>query len=92
MLAYWCTIDQFILPISYKKYFKKIKPSLKQEYILGNGKRVEYSLYLCEIDFNNTTKRVFTIFNKNSDPIVGIEFLKGLNFQLDLKKNAISLS
>lgn len=92
-----CLIDTgfsggLLLPITYKKYFKKVKTSLKQEYILGNGKKVEYSLYLIEVKFNGTSKKVFTLFNRNADAILGIEFLKGLDMDLNLKANTITLS
>ena len=92
-----CLIDTgfsggLLLPITYKKYFKKVKTSLKQEYILGNGKKVEYSLYLVEVKFNGNSKKVFALFNRNADAILGIEFLKGLKLDLNLKDNSISLS
>mgnify|MGYP006329025425 CR=1 FL=1 len=92
-----CLIDTgfsggLLLPITYKKHFKKVKTSLKQEYILGNGRKVEYSLYLVEVKFNGISKQVFALFNRNSDAILGIEFLKGLDMDLNLKENTISLT
>lgn len=78
------------LPQSYSKKLKE-KPLGFQEYELADGSRVTFPIYEIEINYQKHAKTISLIFTNSEDVLVGIEFLRGLRFVLDLKKSQVYL-
>ena len=90
-----CMVDTgfsggIILPWRYASYFKE-KPIMYQEFELADGSRRKYPIYKLKIRFNNLSKEVNLSFTDSKDSFVGIEFLLGFRFILDLKRFKVSL-
>lgn len=64
----------------------------KSTWELADGSQVESEIYAGEIDTGRGTKKTAVIFSDGREGLVGIEFLRGKKFVLDLKKNEIELS
>lgn len=77
-----------------EKYLPLIKSPSKwrQSFELADGSEVEFNLYKLKVCFGNKTKIVSAIFSKSDGVLLGIEFLNGFRFLLDLKKYKVSLS
>lgn len=77
-----------------QKYLKLVKGSSKwrQSFELADGSVVEYDLYKLEISYEGKGKIVSAIFSQSKDALLGIEFLDGFNFCLDLKNYKVSLT
>jgi len=77
---------------------EKLKPHFKFPLIgrrvweLADGSLVELEVYFGKVKEGTKKKEVSVIFTDGSEGLVGIEFLRGKKFILDLKKNAIQLS
>lgn len=74
---------------------ESLKPTEKivgyQEYELADGSRVVFDLYEAKVTYNGVSKLVTAIFSKSEDALIGIEFLEGFRFILDLKLFKTSL-
>lgn len=69
----------------------KDKPFGYQEYELADGSRLVFDLYEAKVIYKGISKVVTAIFSKSEDALIGIEFLEGFKFTLDLKNFEISL-
>ena len=90
-----CFIDTgftggIILPTKYKNYFQD-KPNFMQRFILADGSLMPVGLYKIRVGYKNINKVVSGFFTKSKEALIGIEFLTGLRFILDLKKFTVSL-
>lgn len=95
----WITIDCLIdtgfsggisLPNKYEKYVKS-KPVAFQRYTLADGSSREYAIYEQKVRFDSHEKVITSFFTPANEALVGIEFLIGFKFILDLKHFSISL-
>lgn len=77
------------LPIKLKP---KTRPISYQEYELADGSRKVFDIFESEITYNGISKVVTVIFNEKEDSLIGIEFLDGFKFILDLKNYKTSLT
>ncbi|MDP1721848.1 MAG: hypothetical protein Q8L37_01430 [Candidatus Gottesmanbacteria bacterium] len=94
-IAIDCLIDTgfsggLVLPESYKSQMKQ-EPIGYQEYELADGTIVLFTVYNVQVRYGKTIKRVSAFFTKSSEGLVGIEFLTGLKFVLDLRKISVVL-
>lgn len=96
-LSSWQEVDCLIdtgfsggiaLPESFQSKIKK-EPLGFQEYELADGSRVIFALYEAKIRYKKKLKITNLLFTKSEDALVGIEFLSGFKFVLDLKKFSI---
>ena len=73
--------------------FSKVKMPVvaQQEFELADGSLVTFDMYLLTVKYWKQQKRLLTVFNGGSDNLVGIRFLEGLIFTLNLKKKQITL-
>lgn len=78
------------IPIKLKHYFQ-VRPGLIQRFILADGSVMTVQLFEFMVNYKNNNKLVSGFFTSGKDALVGIEFLKGFKFILDLKKFTISL-
>lgn len=62
-----------------------------QEYELADGSRVVFDLYEAKVTYSGVSKLITAIFSKSDDALIGIEFLEGFRFMLDLKLFKTSL-
>lgn len=90
-----CLIDTgfsggLVLPESYESQIKQ-GPIGYQEYELADGTIVLFTVYNLQVRYGKTTKRVSAFFTKSSEGLVGIEFLTGFKFVLDLRKILVVL-
>lgn len=63
----------------------------KQEFELADGSLVTFDMYLVTVNYRQQKKRLLTVFRGSGDNLVGIRFLEGLIFTLNLKKKQITL-
>ena len=70
----------------------KLKPLAYQELELADGSLVIFAVHKIRIKYKNLIKTVSLIFTKSEDALLGIEFLEGLKFTLDLKKKQAFLT
>lgn len=77
-----------------QKYLSKIKgtPYASVEFRLADGSIVKYNTYKAIVGYNSCIKVVTLIFTNSTRALVGIDFLEGFKFVLDLKKLRISLN
>ncbi|EKD57422.1 MAG: hypothetical protein ACD_57C00308G0006 [uncultured bacterium] len=73
------------LPETFLSNFKQ-KPVGYQVYELADGSDTVFSIYKVKIRYKKIVKNITLFFTKSTDSLVGIEFLKGCKFILDLKK------
>lgn len=90
-----CLIDTgfsgvLVLPDGYLSTFHK-KPIVYQEYELADGSLNTCAVYKTNVTFGNVNKEVALMFTKTSEGLVGIEFLTGFTFVLNLKKLSVML-
>lgn len=78
------------LPLAFITQIKG-KPRWRQAFELADGSIVEYDLYKISILYNKREKLLSGIFSKSDEALVGLEFLDGFRFILDLKKYQVSL-
>lgn len=70
----------------------KLKPLAYQELELADGSFVTFAVFKIRVKHNDVKKIVSLIFTKSEDALLGIEFLEGLKFVLDLKEKRTSLT
>ena len=91
-----CLIDTgfsggLALPEFYQTQLK-LKPLAFQELELADGSLVAFAVHKIRVQYKDSAKTVSLIFTKSEDALLGIEFLEGLKFVLDLKERKISLT
>lgn len=79
------------LPQKYKYILKGKKSITFLNYQLGDGTSKMFEIFNLRVKFRNNEKNMAVFFTDCQDALVGIEFLTGFKFTLDLKKFAISL-
>ncbi len=79
------------LPKKYKHLFKGSRPISFLDYRLGDGSLKTFEIYNIKIKFIDKEKIISAFFTDGKDALVGIEFLTGFKFTLDLKKFTINL-
>lgn len=77
------------VPETYRTSFRK-KPVGYQEYELADGSRTTFALYTTVVTFQNRSKKVTIFFTGGTDGLVGIEFLMGWCWIVDLKHYSIN--
>ena len=99
-LSSWITVDCFIdtgfaggisLPKHYQKFFQFKKPITFQRFILADGSTKLYPIYETKVKYKNKEKIILIFFSSGKESLVGIEFLLGFKFILDLKKFSVTL-
>ncbi len=77
-----------------EKYFPLIdqQSKWKQSFELADGSLVTFDLHKLVVRYGKTTKTLSALFTKGNDALVGIEFLQGFRFLLDLRDNTVELS
>jgi len=91
-----CLIDTgfaggLALPLHLKEEFK-FPLIIKRSWKLADGSEIELDVFAGKIEFEGKKKEIAILFVNGEDGIVGIEFLKGLRFVLDLKEGRVELS
>lgn len=91
-----CLIDTgfsggLAMPQQFKEKFNFPRIS-RATWELGDGSQIESEIYLGELKIRDNSERIAVIFSESREVLVGIEFLRGKRFVLDLKKNTASLS
>ncbi|MBI2008226.1 hypothetical protein HYS82_01060 [Candidatus Amesbacteria bacterium] len=95
----WSSVDCLIdtgfsggiaLPESYLSGFKH-SPSVYQEFELADGSYTTFAVYQTKVKFEKIVKDSTLFFTKSSEGLVGIEFLTGFKFTLDLKMSLVKL-
>lgn len=72
------------------KYFSG-QPIAFQEFELADGSLIDFAIYQTIVLAKSKRKVLSTIITKSDDNLVGIEFLHGLRFVVDLKNEKIEL-
>lgn len=90
-----CLIDTgfsggIALPESFLVSFKQ-KPVGYREYELADGSFTTFAVYKTKVKYKSVSKEITLIFTKSDEGLVGIEFLQGKKFVLDLKKFTVNL-
>ena len=90
-----CLIDTgfsggLALPESYLANFKT-QPIAYQEYELADGSFTTFAIYKTKVRFQDINKEITLFFTKSNESLVGIEFLIGFKFVLDLKKLSVDI-
>ena len=78
------------LPQKFAEHFKE-KPIMYHEFELADGSRRKYPIYKLKLSFNHERKEVNLSFTESKESFVGIEFLLGFRFILDLKRFHVTL-
>jgi clan AA aspartic protease len=98
-LSDWVEVDCLIdtgfsgglaLPEIFLKQFEK-NPAAYQEYELADGSTTNFAVYQGKVNFKNTLKKITLVFTKSPEALVGLEFLDGFRFVLDLKKKQVEI-
>jgi len=63
----------------------------QQEFELADSSRVMFDVYLATVEFGGKKRKLRTVFTESKDNIVGMEFLNGLEFNLNLRNRTIKL-
>jgi clan AA aspartic protease len=77
---------------------EKIKPDFnfpligRRTWELADGSQIELEVYLGKTTTNGKEKEISIIFTDGNEGLVGIEFLRGKKFVLDLKSHTVELS
>ena len=79
------------LPQKYKYILKNEKSISFLNYQLGDGTSRMFEIFNLRVKFRNIEKNMAVFFTDCQDSMVGIEFLTGFKFTLDLKKLQINL-
>ncbi len=99
LLSSWKTFNAIIdtgfsggiaLPKTYQKQIKT-KSAVTQEFVIADGSSVFFNIYKTRVKFRNVEKNITLLFTDNENILLGIEFLYGFKFTLDLKKAKIDL-
>lgn len=90
-----CLIDTgFSGGVVLSKKFKTAsveKPVAFQKYELADGSITEFELYQIKTKFKDKIKDVLIFFTNSDENLVGMEFLNGYKFFLDLQNSKVSL-
>ena len=78
------------IPVKYESRMRSIS-KWQQSFELADGSTVTYELHKVTVKYKYVSKVVSAIFTQGSDALLGIEFLDGFRFLLDLKNNTVSL-
>lgn len=62
-----------------------------QRYELADGTGANFDIYKLKAKYGKRSKQVSVLFTESQIGLVGIEFLNGFTFTLDLKKKSVSL-
>lgn len=99
-LSRWISVDCFVdtgfaggisLPNHYQSFFRARKPVLTQRFILADGSAKLYQIYETKVKYKDKEKSILIFFSSGKEALVGIEFLTGFKFILDLKKFLVFL-
>jgi len=90
-----CIIDTgftggIALPKSYQSSFST-QPGIFQQYQMADGSYTTFRLYTVKVTYEKRTKEITLFFINNAEALVGIEFLNGFRFLMDLQKQKIEL-
>lgn len=90
-----CLIDTgfsggIALPEAYLAGFTQ-SPVVYQEFELADGSHTTFAVYQTKVKFRNKLKDSTLFFTKSSEGLVGIEFLTGFKFVLDLQTPLVKL-
>jgi len=69
----------------------KQTPIAFQKYELADGSFSTFAVFQTRVRYKQIKKEVTLIFTKSNESLVGIEFLRGFKFALDLRKYKITL-
>ncbi len=69
----------------------RLAPVARQDFEMADGSIVSFDVYLVNATYNNVKKKLVLVFTKSDDNLVGMEFLDGFRFLLDLKGYKIVL-
>lgn len=98
-ISKWTTIGAIIdtgfaggisLPKKYLRFFNNRIPLTIQRFVLADGSTKLYPIYEANVRYKGKVKSVYLVFS-GEQALVGIEFLTGFKFVLDLKKFSVSL-
>ena len=98
-ISSWITLDAIIdtgfaggisLPKKYQKFFKNKTPLTVQRFLLADGSTKLFPIFEIKIKYKGKVKFLYLVFS-GDEALVGIEFLLGFKFVLDLKKFEVSL-
>lgn len=64
----------------------------RQEFELADSSLVVFDVYLATVEFGGKKRQLQTVFTESKDNIVGMEFLDGLEFNLNLKSHTVKLT
>ena len=69
----------------------KLASVARQDFEMADGSIVPFDVYLVDTTYKNVKKKLVLVFTKSDDNLVGMEFLNGFRFLLDLKDYQITL-
>lgn len=69
----------------------RLTPVARQDFEMADGSIVPFDVYLVDASYNDVKKKLVLVFTKSDDNLVGMEFLNGFRFLLDLKDYQITL-
>jgi len=78
------------LPDKYRSLITSGRLSF-QDFEIGDGTILTEEMFRVKIRYEKVEKHISLMFTKGDDALVGIEFLTGFKFTLDLKKLQIGL-
>lgn len=78
------------LPDSFHPKFKQESFTI-QDFELADGSIITSDVYKIKAQYEHVSKNISLIFSSSRDTLIGIEFLLGFKFVLDLKKFKILL-
>ncbi|OGK09190.1 hypothetical protein A2767_06585 [Candidatus Roizmanbacteria bacterium RIFCSPHIGHO2_01_FULL_35_10] len=78
------------LPADLHSHFKQDAYTI-QDFEIGDGSTFSSDVYKIKVQYGQTSKYLTLIFTPSPDILVGIEFLTGFKFTLDLKNFKIQL-
>lgn len=64
----------------------------RQKFELADGSQIVFDVYFATVEFGGKKRQLRTVFTESKDNIVGMEFLDGLEFNLNLKNHTIKLT
>lgn len=67
-------------------------PMARRVWRLADGSEIELVVFAGQIGFKGEEKKMAILFIDRGEGLVGIEFLKGMRFVLDLKEREVELS
>ncbi len=95
----WITLDAIIdtgfaggisLPKKYRSFFKNKTPLTIQRFLLADGSTKLYLIFDIKVKYKDKVKFLYLVIS-GDEALVGIEFLLGFSFILDLKRFRVAL-